>query len=63
MSGYANPNVLVSTEWVAQHGQDPKVKLIEVDVETEAYFEDGHIPGAISWNWITQLQEIGRAHV
>ena len=56
MGGYAKPDVLVSTEWVAQHGQDPHVKLVEVDVETEAYYEDGHIPGALCWNWTSQLQ-------
>jgi thiosulfate/3-mercaptopyruvate sulfurtransferase len=51
---YANPAALVSTEWVAQHLNDPNVRLIEVDVDTTAY-EQGHIPGAIGWNWTTQL--------
>ncbi|HWO74041.1 MAG TPA: sulfurtransferase [Dehalococcoidia bacterium] len=49
-------NVLVSTEWVAQHGNDPGIKLVEVDVDTNAY-EEGHIPGAIAFNWTTQLQD------
>src|SRR5690606_21090236 len=44
-------------DWVAQRLEDPKIKLIEVDVETEAYYEEGHIPGAIAWNWTSQLQD------
>lgn len=55
MSDYAN-DVLVSTEWVAEHLDDPNVKLVEVDVDTEAY-DEGHPPGAIAWNWTTQLQD------
>ena len=54
MSSYANPEILVSTQWVANHYQDPEVRIIEVDVDTNA-FEEGHIPGAIGWNWQTQL--------
>src|SRR3972149_9262988 len=57
MSEYANPDVLVSTDWVAQHLDDPKVKLVEVDVDTEAY-DQGHIKGAVGWNWTTQLNDV-----
>jgi thiosulfate/3-mercaptopyruvate sulfurtransferase len=56
MSDYAHPEVLVSTDWVAEHGNDPKVQLIEVDVDTSAY-DQGHIAGAVGWNWQTQLQD------
>jgi thiosulfate/3-mercaptopyruvate sulfurtransferase len=56
MSEYAHPEVLVSTEWAANHLNDPKVRLIEVDVDTSAY-EQGHIAGAVGWNWQTQLQD------
>jgi thiosulfate/3-mercaptopyruvate sulfurtransferase len=49
-------DVLVTTEWVAQHLDDPKVKLIEVDVDTTAY-DEGHIPGAVGFNWTSQLQD------
>ncbi|GBC95940.1 Putative thiosulfate sulfurtransferase [bacterium HR16] len=48
-------NVLVSTEWVQQHLGDPDIRLVEVDVDTTAY-DSGHIPGAIGFNWQTQLQ-------
>jgi thiosulfate/3-mercaptopyruvate sulfurtransferase len=56
MSEYAHPEVLVSTEWVASHSNDPKIRLVEVDVDTSAY-EQGHIAGAVGWNWQTQLQD------
>ncbi len=54
--GYANPAALVSTDWVAEHLNDPKVRLIEVDVDTTAY-DQGHIPGAVGVNWSTQLTD------
>lgn len=56
MSEYAHPEVLVSTEWAASHSNDPKIRLVEVDVDTSAY-EQGHIAGAVGWNWQTQLQD------
>jgi thiosulfate/3-mercaptopyruvate sulfurtransferase len=58
-TGYANPDALVDTEWVGQHRSDPKVKLVEVDVDTSVY-RQGHIPGAIGWNWTTQLEDTVR---
>jgi len=56
MAEYAHPEVLVSTQWVADHLNDPKVRLVEVDVDTSAYGQ-GHISGAVGWNWQTQLQD------
>jgi len=56
MSDYAHPEVLVSTDWVAEHLDDPKVKIVEIDVDTQAYAA-GHIPGAVGFNWETQLQD------
>jgi thiosulfate/3-mercaptopyruvate sulfurtransferase len=56
MAEYAHPEVLVSTNWVAEHLNNPKVRLVEVDVDTSAY-EQGHIEGAVGWNWQTQLQD------
>ena len=46
--------VLVTTDWVAQHATDAGVRVVEVDVDTAAY-DQGHIPGAVGWNWTTQL--------
>jgi len=54
MSSYANPEVLVTTEWVSAHLNDPSVALVEVDVDTNAY-DTGHIPGAVGWDWRAQL--------
>ncbi len=56
MSDYKHPEALVTTEWTAQHLHDPNTRLVEVDVDTSAY-EQGHIPGAVGWNWQTQLQD------
>jgi thiosulfate/3-mercaptopyruvate sulfurtransferase len=56
MSDYAHPEVLVTTEWVAAHSNDPGIRLVEVDVDTSAY-DQGHVQGAISWNWQTELQD------
>jgi len=54
--GYANDTALVSTDWVAEHLNDPAVRLIEVDVDTTAY-DQGHIAGAVGFNWTTQLSD------
>jgi len=51
----ANPESLVSTDWAIEHLQDPKVRLVEVDVDTTAY-DKGHLPGAVGWNWRNDLQ-------
>lgn len=56
MSQYKHPEVLVPTDWVAQNLSNPSVRLVEVDVDTTAY-DQGHIPGAVGWNWQTQLQD------
>jgi thiosulfate/3-mercaptopyruvate sulfurtransferase len=50
----AQSNILVSTDWVEQHKADKNVRLVEVDVDTTAY-EQGHITGAVGWNWQSQL--------
>jgi thiosulfate/3-mercaptopyruvate sulfurtransferase len=50
----AVPDVLVTTDWVAQHATDPSVRIVEVDVDTSAY-DQGHVAGAAGWNWTTEL--------
>ncbi len=62
MADYKHPEVLVSTDWVAQHTDDPNVRLVEVDVDTTAY-EKGHIKNAVAWNWTSQLQDNVRRDV
>ena len=54
MTDYAHPEVLVSTDWADEHKEDANVAVVEIDVDTAAY-QEGHIPGAIGWNWQTQL--------
>ncbi|MFQ5658391.1 MAG: sulfurtransferase, partial [Candidatus Methylomirabilales bacterium] len=56
MEKYAHPELVVETGWVAENLKNPKIRLVEVDVDTTAYGE-GHIPGAVGWNWKTDLEE------
>jgi len=58
----AASDVLVSTQWVADHGTDQGIKLVEVDVDTSAYGE-GHPAAAIGWNWTSQLQDQTRRDI
>ncbi|MFL5721868.1 MAG: sulfurtransferase [Chloroflexota bacterium] len=55
VSGYAN-DVLVDADWALEHIDDPNVRFVEVDVDTAAY-DEGHIPGAVAWNWTSQLSD------
>jgi len=56
MTNYSNPEVLVETDWVKQNLGNPGIKFVEIDVDTKAY-EAGHLPGAVGFNWQTQLQD------
>ena len=56
VSGYAKEDVLVSAEWAQQRLDDPNVRFVEVDVDTAAY-EQAHIPGAVGWDWTSQLSD------
>lgn len=56
MAAYANPDVLVSTDWVKQNLGKPGIKIVEVDVDPKLYAA-GHIPGATGWDWTSQLQD------
>jgi len=63
VTDYANPDVLVSTDWLEEHLDDPDVRVIEVDEDTSAY-EKGHIRGAVGWNWTTDLHtDVGRDYL
>jgi len=53
---YANPNVLVDTDWVAQHLNDPQMRIVESDEDVLLY-EVGHIPGAVKLDWHTDQQD------
>ena len=54
--GYAHPEVLVSTQWVAEHLTDPKVRLVESNEDILLY-ETGHIPGAVKVDWVADLND------
>jgi thiosulfate/3-mercaptopyruvate sulfurtransferase len=54
--GYATPEVLVSTDWVASHLDDPKVRLVEADEDLLLY-DTGHIPGAVKLDWVNDLND------
>jgi thiosulfate/3-mercaptopyruvate sulfurtransferase len=62
MAEYAHPESLVSTDWVAQHSNDFNVRVVEVDVDTKAY-KEGHVPGAIAWDWTLQLSDTVRRDI
>lgn len=56
MSTYAHPESLVSTQWVAEHLNDPNVRIVEVVWGSNGpsgmeVYETGHIPGAVAWDY------------
>src|SRR5947208_16919225 len=55
VSEYAT-DVLVDADWARAHLDDPNVRFVEVDVDTTAY-EQSHVPGAVGWNWTSQLSD------
>ena len=54
--GYAHPEALVSTEWVAEHLDDPAVRLLESDEDVLLY-DSGHLPGAGKLDWVDDLND------
>jgi thiosulfate/3-mercaptopyruvate sulfurtransferase len=53
---YVHPEVLVSADWVAQHLDDPKVRVVESDEDVLLY-DMGHIPGSVKIDWQGDLQD------
>ncbi len=56
LSGYANPSILVTTDWLAEHRSDEGLVVVESDEDVLLY-ETGHIPGAVKIDWHTDLQD------
>ena len=56
MCGYAHPEVLVGTDWLAEQLDDGTVRVIEVDEDTTEY-QKGHIRNAVSWHWFEDLHD------
>lgn len=54
--GYLHPEAIVSTEWVAQNLNNPKIRLIESNEDTLLYVQ-GHIPGAVHIDWVKDLND------
>jgi thiosulfate/3-mercaptopyruvate sulfurtransferase len=52
--GYAHPEVLVSTDWVAEHLDDPNVRIVESN-EDPLLYPSGHVPGAVEVDWTRDL--------
>jgi thiosulfate/3-mercaptopyruvate sulfurtransferase len=56
MAEYAHPEVLVETGWVAEHLNDPKVRIVESDEDILLY-DQGHIPNAVKIDWVADLND------
>ena len=56
MPDYARPEMLVPTDWVAAHLDDPSVRLVESNEDLLLY-HTGHVPGAVKVDWTTDLQD------
>jgi thiosulfate/3-mercaptopyruvate sulfurtransferase len=54
---YAHPETLVDTEWVLQNHKDPKVRIVEVDYDPTLNYNQGHIPGAVLFDWKRDLND------
>ncbi len=54
--GYANPDVLVSTEWLAENLENPQIRIIESN-EDQLLYSSGHIPGAVEVDWVKDLND------
>jgi thiosulfate/3-mercaptopyruvate sulfurtransferase len=62
VTSYAHPETLVETDWLSQHLGDASLRVAEVDVDAYSY-DEAHIPGAIGWNWSTQLCDTHRRDI
>ncbi len=54
MTRYANPDILIETDELADRIDDPALQVVEVDVDT-ALYDKAHIPGAVGWDWTEDL--------
>ena len=53
----AEPDAIVTTEWVAEHIDDPAVVVAEVDADLDADYRQGHVPGAVGWGLHTDMED------
>ena len=53
----AEPDAIVTTEWVAEHLDDPAIVIAEVDSDLDADYRQGHVPGAVGWGLHTDMED------
>src|SRR5271167_4497492 len=63
VSEYAHPEVLVDTNWVLQHHKDANVRIAEVDYDSAANYNTGHIPGAVLFDWKKDINDPTRRDI
>lgn len=54
---YSHPEVLVTTAWVSEHLKDPAVRVVEVDYDPASNYDQGHIPGAVVFDWKKDMND------
>ena len=54
---YAHPEVLVTTQWVSEHLEDPNVRIVEVDYDPASNYLQGHIPGSVIFDWRKDMND------
>jgi thiosulfate/3-mercaptopyruvate sulfurtransferase len=54
---YAHPEVLVTTQWVSEHLNDPHIRIAEVDYDPASNYNQGHIPGAVIFDWKKDMND------
>ena len=57
MAAYAHPEVLVETDWLANHLSDPKLRVAEIDYDPAANYEMGHVPGSVLFDWRKDIND------
>ena len=63
MAAYAHPEVLVETDWVAAHLNDPNVRVAEVDYDPAANYELAHVPGSVLFDWRKDINDPSRRDI
>ena len=57
MASYAHPEVLVESDWLSSHLNDPKIRVAEVDYDPAANYDLGHIPGSVLFDWRKDIND------
>ncbi|HZB97209.1 MAG TPA: sulfurtransferase [Candidatus Sulfotelmatobacter sp.] len=63
MAEYAHPEVLVTTDWVAEHLDDPKIRILEVDYDPSSAYELGHIKNSALVDWKRDINDTVRRDI